>query len=71
MNIFQFIIHKTRGYGTDDSHYKDWFLRYLAKRAPKRDWSGIWSNGFVRPWVGKDRRLVSDAEMREIIKQNS
>lgn len=70
MNLLQLFKHKLVGYGTDDSPYKKWYLNYLAKRAKNKNWKGVWSNGQARPWIGKDSRLVSDAEFREIIKQN-
>lgn len=70
MTKVQFLVHKLRGYGTDDSPYKDWFLKFLGFKARHTNWKGAWSSGQPRPMMGKDWRMASDAEMREIIKQN-
>lgn len=71
VNVYQRIVGFLRGYGTQDARYRPWFLWILEKRAAKQNWVGVWSNGMPRPWIGGwDKRMPSDAEFREIIKQN-
>lgn len=72
MKLRQMVVHRLRGYGTHDSPYKNWFIKFAAWYAPRADWRGVWMNGEPRPWIGnrKDPRMASDEEFREIIKQN-